>query len=128
MRAAPRFVNIGVMGVLVLLASFRILPEMAMGHAFLDHADPKVGATLAVSPKRVRIWFDSPLKPAFSSVKVYNGDGKKVDKGDGGVNPSDAKLLGVGLPSLPPGVYRVVWEIVTRDGHRITGDYTFAVR
>lgn len=104
------------------------LPEAACGHAFPDHADPRVGSTVTVSPDRVRIWFDGDLEPAFSTIMVHSADGKMVDKKDGRVNPSDATLLEVSVPRLPPGTYRVIWNVVARDGHRTMGDYTFTIK
>lgn len=104
------------------------VPGAALGHAFLDRADPKVGATLTASPDRVRIWFDSALEPAFSSIMVHRANGELVDKKDGRVSPTDGKLLEVSVPRLSPGMYRVIWSIVTRDGHRTTGDYTFVIK
>jgi len=104
------------------------LPEASWGHAFPDHSDPKVGATVSVSPERVRIWFDAGLEPAFSTITVHNAKGETIDKRDGRVNPSDATLLEVSLPRLPAGTYRVIWDVAARDGHRTKGDYTFIVK
>ena len=105
-----------------------VLPEASWAHAFPDHSDPKVGATVTVSPDRVRIWFDSELEPAFSRIMVHNANGEMVDKRDGRVNPSDATLLEVSVPRLPAGTYRVIWDVAARDGHRTKGDYTFMVK
>jgi methionine-rich copper-binding protein CopC len=110
------------------LAFLCALPEVAMGHAFPDHAEPKVGSTVAVSPDHVRIWFDGAIEPAFSSIMVHSADGKMVDKRDGHVNPSDPTLLEVSLPPLPAGTYRVMWNVVARDGHRTMGDFTFTIK
>ncbi len=44
------------------------------------------------------------------------------------VAPSDAMLLEVSLPPLSPGIYRVIWNVVARDGHRTEGDYTFTIQ
>ena len=103
-------------------------PEVSRGHAFPDHSDPKVGATVASSPAGVRIWFDGDLEPVFSTISVQEASGKKVDKGNGRVNPSDAKLLEVSIPPLPAGTYRVIWNVVARDGHRTMGNYTFVIK
>jgi methionine-rich copper-binding protein CopC len=99
-----------------------------MGHAFPDHSDPRVGVTIGASPDRVRIWFDSELEPAFSTIMVHSAEGKMVDKRDGRVNPSDGKLLEVGVPRLAAGTYRVIWNVVARDGHRTNGDFTFTIK
>ncbi len=105
-----------------------IMPETARGHAYPDHADPKVGSTVSAAPTRVRIWFDSDLEPLFSTIIVRDASGNKVDKGDGQVDPSDATLLEVSLPPLQPGPYRVIWSVAARDGHRTEGDYTFTIK
>ena len=109
-------------------ATLSLVPGISLGHAFPDHADPKVGSTVSVSPVRVRIWFDSNLEPLFSTIIVQDAKGKKVDKGDGQVNPVDDTLLDVSLPPLPRGTYRVIWSVVARDGHKTAGDYTFTIR
>jgi len=113
---------------LLFLAFLCTLPELSLGHAFPDHAEPKVGSVNSAVPSSVRIWFDSNLEPVFSSIIVQDANGKKVDKGDGRVDPSDATLLEASLPSLPPGTYRVIWDVVARDGHRTNGDYTFVIK
>jgi methionine-rich copper-binding protein CopC len=87
-----------------------------------------VGSIINASPDRVRIWFDSELEPAFSTITVRNTEHTMVDNKDGGVNPSDATLLEVSVPRLPPGRYRVVWSVVARDGHRTAGDYLFTIK
>lgn len=104
------------------------MPAVAQGHAYPDHADPKVGSTISVPPTQVRIWFDSALEPVFSTIMVHNSDSKMVDKGDGHVDSSDPTLLEISLPPLPPGTYRVIWNVVARDTHRTTGSYVFTIK
>jgi copper resistance protein C len=105
-----------------------IFPISSQAHAFPDHSDPRVGATVNSCPEVVRIWFDSALEPAFSKVMVRNADDKVVDKDDSRVNSADPKLLEVSVPMLPSGKYRVVWKVVARDGHRTNGDFIFKVK
>ncbi len=102
--------------------------EISYGHAFPDHSDPKVGATVLVAPTMVRIWFDAALEPAFSTISVQDSNAKKVDKGDGHVANADPTLLEVNLLSLSSGTYKVIWNVVARDGHRTTGNYTFVIK
>ena len=114
---------------LILIMSMCILlPRVALGHAYPDHAEPKVGSTVNVSPERVRIWFDSALEPAFSSIMVHTEGGAMVDKRDGRVDPSDPTLLEAGVPPLPPGRYLVIWSVVARDGHRTSGEFKFTIK
>jgi hypothetical protein len=42
----------------------------AAAHAFLDHAEPRVGNKVANPPREVTLWFTQKLEPAFSTLTV----------------------------------------------------------
>jgi len=113
---------------LILAAALLLAPPSARAHAFPDHADPRVGASVSASPPEVRIWFDGEIEPVFSTIRVENENKERVDRGDGGVSVEDHRLLTVRIPLLAPGKYRVYWSVVARDGHRTEGDYPFKVK
>jgi methionine-rich copper-binding protein CopC len=117
------------MTVAVLLLSFLLaLPGVSQGHAFPDHSNPKVGDTLTASPVGVYIWFDGDLEPTFSSIMVHDASGRMVNQLNSRVNASNTRLLEVGLPPLPAGTYHVMWQVVSRDGHRTSGDFKFTIK
>ena len=99
----------------------------AFAHAFIDHADPKVGGKITTSPKEVRIWFTEKLEPAFSSIRVLDAEEKQVDKGDSRVDAKDQTLLIVSLPPLRAGKYKVVWRVTSVDTHKTEGDFQFQI-
>src|SRR5579883_3503526 len=66
--------------------------SLAHAHAFLDHASPAVGRTIAKAPPTVTIWFTQELEPAFSSIEVQDQSGTRVDAGDARVDPKDATI------------------------------------
>ncbi|MFQ5683350.1 MAG: copper resistance protein CopC [Candidatus Binatia bacterium] len=113
--------------VAVWLLAMVLFSSQALAHAFPIRSEPRVGWTIPHSPPRVKIWFDGELKPAVSTIAVYNSAKKKVDKGDGGVDPADPTLLEVALPKLPPGTYRVYWNVVAKDSERTEGDFPFTI-
>jgi copper resistance protein C len=94
-------------------------------HAFLDHADPRVGSTIKTPPAQVRLWFTQQLEPAFSTMRVLDGAGKQIDKKDVKVDSGKPDLLTVSVPSLGPGTYKVVWRVLSVDTHVTEGDFTF---
>jgi methionine-rich copper-binding protein CopC len=100
----------------------------AWGHAFPDHSEPRVGRTVDASPPAVRIWFDGAIEPVFSTLRVEDGDKRRVDKNDARVSPSDNTLLEVSLPPLASGRYQVFWSVVARDGHRTEGSFAFRIK
>jgi methionine-rich copper-binding protein CopC len=101
--------------------------SLAKAHAFLDHADPRVGSTVHNSPPKVTLWFTEELEPAFSKIRVLNAAGGEVDKKDVHVDAAQKVVMSVTLPPLPPGSYKVIWSAVAVDTHHTTGTFTFTV-
>jgi methionine-rich copper-binding protein CopC len=97
-------------------------------HAFLDHAEPHVGSTVAKAPAAVSIWFTQQPEPAFSRIEVYDSDGKEVDGKDTHPDEKDAKELIVSLPALSAGTYKVVWHVLSVDTHKTQGDFKFTIQ
>jgi copper resistance protein C len=104
------------------------LQSPAWAHAFLDHAEPKVGSTVTSPPTETKIWFTQELEPAFSSIEVSDVQGKEVDKKDTHLDSKDKSLLIVSLPHLPPGTYTVAWHVVSVDTHKTQGHFQFIVK
>ena len=101
--------------------------SLVQAHAFLDHADPKVGSTVTGSPSVVKIWFTEELEAAFSKIQVFNAAGNEVDTKDVKVDSADKSLMSVSVPKLPAGTYKVKWSAVAVDTHHTTGTFTFNV-
>ena len=108
----------------VILAVSLILVRIADAHAFLDHADPKVGSTIHEAPSQVTVWMTEGLEPAFSKLQVFDGKGAEVDKKDTKVN---ASTMTVSVPKLEAGKYRVSWQVVAVDTHRTSGTFEFTI-
>ena len=96
----------------------------ASAHAFLDHAQPRVGNTVATAPREVTLWFTQKLEPAFSSVTVTNAAGQRVDTGKTRVSGNQ---MSVSLRSGGAGTYHVIWRVLSVDTHTTDGNFTFQV-
>ena len=99
----------------------------AGAHAFLERADPKVGSTMKTAPTEARLWFTDDLDPQSSSVQVVDQAGQRVDNGDTRVDTSNHALLRVSLPTLTPGLYKVIWRVVSPDRQVSAGDFSFRI-
>lgn len=97
-------------------------------HAFPDHSQPAVGATVSPAPTELQIWFTQKIEPAFSGVEVLDANGAQADKGDAKVDAQDQSLLHVSLKPLAPGSYKVHWYVVSVDTHPTEGNFTFTVK
>jgi methionine-rich copper-binding protein CopC len=107
---------------------FLALQTQAWAHAFLDHAEPKVGSTVTNSPPEIKIWFTQNLEPAFSKLEVQDAQGKEVDKKDAHLDGKDKSLFLVSLPQLPAGTYTVIWHAVSVDTHKTQGTFHFTIK
>ena len=109
----------------------RLLPLMlllatgsAQAHAFLDHAEPRVGNKVASPPRELTLWFTQKLEPAFSSVTVTGPSGQRVDAGKARVSGNQ---MSVSLKSGGAGTYHVSWRVLSVDTHTTDGSFTFQV-
>src|SRR5579883_588432 len=91
-----------------------LMATLAHAHAFLDHAEPRVGSTVPIAPREVVLSYTQNLEPAFSSIEVSDSKGARVDQGKPGIS---ASTMRVGLKPLPPGSYRVRWHVLSVDTH-----------
>ena len=100
---------------------------VADAHAYLDHAEPRVGST-GPAPSPVKIWFSEAPVLAQSSIVVRDNDGKQVDQRDLRADPNDDTLLMVSIPVLSAGTYTVSWQAVCQSHHHTHGSYRFTVK
>src|ERR1700738_4299103 len=96
----------------------------AIAHAFLDHAEPRVGNTVATAPREVTLWFTQKLEAAFSTITVTNAAGQRVDTGKAGASGSQ---MTVSLRSGGAGTYHVTWRVLSVDTHTTDGNFSFQV-
>ena len=108
-------------------AAAAIVATHATAHSQLELTVPAAGSTVRESPQRVELRFSQRLEPAFSKIRVLSRDGEQVDNRDSTVDRSDARQLGVSMPRLPPGTYRVRWRVLSVDTHVSEGHFTFDV-
>jgi methionine-rich copper-binding protein CopC len=79
---------------------FATFVTIAHAHAFLDHASPLVGSTVASAPREVSLTFTQNLEAAFSSVQVTDANGARVDQSEAQIS---GNTMRVGLKSLSQG-------------------------
>jgi copper resistance protein C len=96
----------------------------AEAHAFLDHAEPRVGSSVTTAPRELSLSFTQKVEPAFSSVEVTNASGARVDLGKPSISSS---VMRIGLKPLSSGTYRVRWHVLSVDTHTTEGSFTFQV-
>ena len=100
----------------------------AFAHATPMVYEPGASAVLEKIPPRIRIQFSEHLEPKASSITIYAPDGSRADTKDSRLDPSDERVLSVGIRDAGQGVYTVSWQVVSQDdGHFTKGGFSFGV-
>src|ERR1700743_3673602 len=71
----------------------------AFAHVFPQKQEPGAGATVA-SPAQVRVIFDGPLEPSFSSLTVTDASGQQVSTQKAAIDAHQPDTITLRLPSL----------------------------
>ncbi len=103
------------------------LALQANAHAKLESTTPKAKATVS-SPQLIQVHFNEAIEAKLSSLKLLGSDGKMISI----MSMNDAKdpttLSIMPNATLAPGVYKAIWNIVSDDGHKATGSFSFTVK
>ncbi|RAU32081.1 CopC domain-containing protein YobA [Enterobacter sp. RIT418] len=112
---------------LVFLASTAIAPSV-WAHAHLKQPTPAVDSVVE-APQRITLAFSEGIEPGFSGVVITNAQQQVVKTGAVKRDEKDKARLIVPLDqALTTGTYRVDWHVVSVDGHKTKGSYSFSVK
>ena len=111
----------------VLGAGLALLPAAAFAHAHLDRTSPSAGSTVTWPPQEVSLWFSEALEAKFSTIEVRDAQGRPMQAGPAMLARDNTAQLRVPLKPLAPGIYKVIWRVLSVDTHRTQGDFTFRV-
>lgn len=105
------------------LAAGLLAAAGALAHAHLHMSDPAANATVA-APKTLHLMFSEKLEPKFSTVEVVSA---------GAPVAVSVKAVGDTLEATPKaplkaGAYTVNWKVLSVDGHKSDGSYSFTVK
>ena len=112
-------------GTILVLAMIAFTAGPASAHAVLLRTEPAPQTTVKAPPTEVRLVFSEGVEAAFGAVRVFDVDGKRVDKGK--IETDNGRRDVVVPASLPGGTYTVTWRVVSADGHAVHGGFQFYV-
>jgi methionine-rich copper-binding protein CopC len=115
-----------IFSLLVISLACMLFDSHAFAHAFLEHAVPGVGMTVAAAPAELDLTFTEDIVPAFSGARVAHASGAAVATGRPTFGPANTMHLRPRRP-LTPGTYVVSWHVVSVDTHHTQGSYKFTV-
>ncbi|AHK20893.1 CopC domain-containing protein YobA [Yersinia similis] len=103
--------------------------QQALAHAHLKAETPAADATINAAPEALTLGFSEGIELSFSGVKVTGPDNNVVKTGDLKLDPVNNTQLILPIDhALTAGKYNVSWHVVSVDGHKTKGTYSFTVK
>jgi methionine-rich copper-binding protein CopC len=95
-------------------------------HSLLLESSPAANATVDAAPPELRLRFNNRIEKRLSRLKLVDERGgvRDLPVAEDGA----ADRLTAPVASLAPGKYRVEWQVLSTDGHVVTGRFTFTVK
>ena len=101
----------------------------AFAHAHLQQPLPAAGSEVEASPQALTLNFSEGIETQFSGVNLTGPQQKTITLGKPVRSDSNKAQLTVPVEqALTPGEYTVNWHVVSVDGHKTKGQYTFTVK
>jgi methionine-rich copper-binding protein CopC len=98
----------------------------APAHSLLLEASPPAGSTLGDAPREVALRFNNRIEKRLSRLRLVDERGQGRDLAVGADGAADR--LQAPVSDVAPGRYRVEWQVLSTDGHVVSGRYTFTVK
>ncbi len=125
----PRFVG----ALCAILVGIAALSAIEIAHARPAHAhdqlvrsNPEDGAVVDARPSAISLEFSDRLIDIGAAVHLVDDSGTTVAEAPPTINgPTVTQSV---PPGLPDGAYRVLWRVVSSDGHPISGAFGFTIR
>jgi copper resistance protein C len=98
----------------------------ATAHSLLLESSPAAGATLSAAPPQISLRFNNRIEKNLSSIRVLDERGAPQPvtmlAGEGAAD----RLIAT-VSALTPGAWRVEWQVLSTDGHIVSGRFSFRV-
>lgn len=122
------FTASGASRALILVGAVMASP-LAFAHAHLKAQAPAANSQLTTAPSVLTLNFSEGIEPKFSGLILTDAQKHPVKTGTATRSEDDKTQLVVPVEqTLSAGNYTVDWHVVSVDGHKTRGTYTFIVK
>jgi hypothetical protein len=112
-------------GVPLLAGALVLAPAAgALAHSLLLEAAPAAGAVVAAAPAEIALRFNNRVERRLSRVRLVDARGAAWPLALA-ARGSPGRLTATVPAGLAPGTYTVEWQVLSTDGHVVSGRYEF---
>lgn len=108
----------------IIIASALTISASALAHTGLKSTYPANEQMLEAAPKQITLNFGAAVR--LMKVTLMDGDHKDLEMEFKPSAKADTTFK-IAAPELPIGEYMVSWTSMGKDGHKMTGDFSFMV-
>jgi methionine-rich copper-binding protein CopC len=119
-----RTLTLGLLSALLMLA----WPLAGNAHTHMEKSEPADKSVLTAAPTAIQLWFSEKISAEWSKIEVTDAAGTRVDKQQVTADSADPKHIQTELNPLTAGEYQVKWNVISGDGHRVKGTFSFTVQ
>lgn len=121
--AAPFALAASVLAAVLMLAT----PLSASAHDGLLTSDPAADTTVATLPTELTLTFSATLIDGEGATEVVVTDAAGNSVTDGPATVDGATVTQPLVSKADAGMYRVIWKVVSSDGHPTSEEFSFTV-
>lgn len=108
---------------LLLVALLVVGRDLAAAHSLLIESTPAANTNLTTPPRELVLRFNNRIEKKLSKVRLVGGNGERLEVPVAVTGRADT-LTGP-LPALAPGPWRLEWQVLSTDGHVVSGAFSF---
>jgi copper transport protein len=98
----------------------------AHAHASLESSSPAASSVLDEPPTDITLDFDEPVTAQADGIRLLDSSANPIALG-APEQGSDSTVVVAAVPEIPDGAYVVAWQVVSQDGHPLSGAFAFQV-
>jgi methionine-rich copper-binding protein CopC len=102
-----------------------LIPGLAVAHAVLLESNPPPNGKVAAPDIPIKLRFNVRIDASRSRLTLVRPDGSVQPLAIG--KPASEDTLSALASNLPPGDYRLRWQVLASDGHITRGEIPFSV-
>lgn len=114
------------LGLPAALLGVLVVAAPAAAHSLLLESVPAAGAILSEPPRELVLRFNNRVEKALSRLRLVSEQGTAQPLAIG-LTSGPADRLMAPVPALAPGRWRVEWQVLSTDGHVVSGRFDFTL-
>lgn len=113
----------------ILISTFALSPTSVLAHAHIKQQLPTAESTITSSPTEISLTFSEGVELKFSHISLSTENTTLIETGPLTLDIQDnTRLITSLMAPLTAGKYNVSWSVVSIDGHKTKGNYSFSLK